>query len=186
MANSNRGHMLGSYRLPEGHVVADIGGADGTVLTQLLASDPERLGIVFDLPIVSGAAKVLARTGQADRVKTVAGDFFVSVPRADVYVLSVVLHDWDDLSCRRILRSIADAAAPGARLVVIEMLVPPGDEPHDAKMFDLVMMAILNGRERTVEEYTSLLADSGFAVDRIVPSSSPFSFIEATLEGSTT
>jgi len=185
MANSNRSHLFSSYRLPEGRVTADIGGADGTVLTQLLADDPERLGIVFDLPeIVSGAAKVLARAGQTDRIEVVAGDFFVSVPKADVYVLSVVLHDWDDRSCGRILRSIADAAEPGARLVVIEMVVPPGDEPHDAKMFDLVMMAILNGRERTAQEYTSLLTDSGFAVDRIVPSSSPFSFIEATLEGS--
>src|SRR6185437_14652999 len=125
MANSNRSHLFSSYRLPEGRVTADIGGADGTVLTQLLADDPERLGIVFDLPeIVSGAAKVLARAGQTDRIEVVAGDFFVSVPKADVYVLSVVLHDWDDRSCGRILRSIADAAEPGARLVVIEMVVP--------------------------------------------------------------
>lgn len=106
--------------------------------------------------------------------------------RCHVYVLSVVLPDWDDQSCRRILRSIAGAAAPGARLVVIEMIVPPGDGAHHAKMADLVMMAMLNGRERTAEEYTSLLADGGFALDRIVPSSSPFSFIEATLQGNAT
>ena len=82
MANSNRDHMFLSYRLPEGRVVADIGGADGTVLTQLLAYDPERLGIVFDLPeIVSGAAKVLARTGRADRVRAVARGLFRRRPQ---------------------------------------------------------------------------------------------------------
>lgn len=187
MANSNRAHLFDGYRLPEGRVVADIGGADGTVLMHLLAHESERLGIVFDLPqSVSDATDMLARAGQGDQIKAVGGDFFVSVPKADVYVLSVVLHDWDDQSCRRILRSIAEAAAPGARLVVIEMIVPPGDGAHHAKVVDLVMMAMLNGRERTAEEYTSLLADGGFAVDRIVPSPLSFSFIEATLQDSAT
>lgn len=152
MANSNRAHLFDGYRLPEGRVVADIGGADGTVLMHLLAHEPERLGIVFDLPeSVSDATDMLARVGHGDRIKAVGGDFFASVPRADVYVLSVVLHDWDDQSCRRILRSIAEAAALGARLVVIEMIVPPGDGAHHAKMVDLVMMAMLNGRERRAD-----------------------------------
>jgi hypothetical protein len=182
MASSNRGAMFDGYRLPAGSVVADIGGADGTVLTHLLASDPGRRGIVFDLPgIVSGAAEVLDRAGLAGRVEVAPGDFFTAVPAADVYVLSAVLHDWDDPSCRRILRSIATAAAPGARLVLVEMIIPPGDEPHHAKLVDLVMMTMLGGRERTAAEYTALLAGAGFAVDQVVATSSPFSFVEATL-----
>ncbi|MGH3272751.1 MAG: methyltransferase [Streptosporangiaceae bacterium] len=174
--------MFEGYRLPgDGGTVADIGGSDGSVLVQLLAGDPGRRGIVFDLPeVVQAAGEVLSRAALADRVEIVAGDFFTSVPVADIYVLSFILHDWDNESCARILRSVAGAAAPGARLVLIEMVLPDGDEPHLAKMMDLVMLAMLAGRERTAEEYRALLARSGFTLDRIVGSRSPYSFIEAT------
>jgi predicted transcriptional regulator len=177
-----RAGMFDGYRLPEGAVVADIGGADGSMLTQLLADEPDRQGIVFDRPeIVVAAQETLAEHGMTERVQSVAGDFFESVPAADVYVLSYILHDWDDESCRRILRTIADAAAPGAHVVLVELMLPPGDEPHLAKVIDLTMLAMVNGRERTAEEYETLLASAGFTLDRIVSSPTPFSFVEATL-----
>jgi hypothetical protein len=180
--NSLRAGMFEGYRLPEGAVVADIGGADGSMLAQLLADDSDRRGIVFDRPeVVAAAQKTLADHGLADRVHSVGGDFFQSVPAADVYLLSYILHDWDDESCRKILHSIADAAEPGARVVLVEAVIPPGDVPHPAKVIDLTMLAMLTGRERTAEEYRALLDSAGFTVDRIVPSPSPFSFIEATL-----
>jgi hypothetical protein len=171
------------YELPgEAVTVADIGGSDGTVLAQLLASHPDRRGIVFDLPqVVPAAREAISRSGLAGRVEVIGGDFFESVPAADVYVLSYVLHDWDDESCARILRSIAEAAAPGARLVIIELVLSSGDEPDVAKMIDLVMLAMLSGRERTAAEYQALLAKAGFTLDRVVPSPSLFSFLEATL-----
>lgn len=177
-----RAGMFDGYSLPEGNVVADIGGADGSMLCQLLAGEPGRRGIVFDLPeIVPAARKVLASHGLAGRVGIQSGDFFESVPEADVYVLSYILHDWDDESCLRILRAIRNAAAPGARLVVVETVIPPGDTPHLAKLIDLTMLVMLTGRERTAGEYETLLAGGGFTMDRIVPSPTPYSFIEATL-----
>ena len=177
-----RAGMFDGYSLPPGRLVADIGGADGSMICQLLAGGPDRRGIVFDRPeIVPMARKVLAGHGLADRVDIQAGDFFESVPKADVYVLSYIFHDWDDASCLRILRVIQNTAPPGARLVIVESVIPPGDAPHPAKLIDLTMLAMTTGRERTAGEYEALLTAAGYTMDRIVSSPSPFSFIEATL-----
>jgi O-methyltransferase len=136
--------------LADGPVVADIGGADGAMIARLLAGEPDRKGIVFDLPeIVTGAAKTIADHGLAGRVQATGGDFFDSVSAAGVYILSTILHDWYDESCRRILGNIARAARPGARLVIAESVIPPGDEPHPSKAVDLSMLVMLAGRERS-------------------------------------
>ncbi|HEY0693902.1 MAG TPA: methyltransferase [Kribbella sp.] len=178
---SARGDLLESYQLPEGETVADIGGADGTLLVELLADQPERRGIVFDLPrVVAKATGTVEASGLSDRVTVVGGDFFEHVPTADVYVMSVVLHDWDNASSVRILRNIAKAAAPGARLVLLEMVMPDGNSPHFTKMIDLTMLALLGGRERTETERRRLLADGGFTLGRVVSGSGMFSAIEAT------
>jgi hypothetical protein len=178
-----RAGMFEGYRLPDGAVVADIGGASGSVLALLLATEPDRRGIVFDLPeVVPDARRHIDEQGLADRIDVVAGSFFESVPPADVYVLSYVLHDWDDEHCRRILASIKAAAEPGARLVLLEGIVPAGDEPHFTKAIDLVMLAMGGGKERSADEYGQLLSSAGFTLDRIVPTPTPFSFIEATLQ----
>ncbi|WP_413798442.1 methyltransferase [Streptomyces iranensis] len=179
-----RDRMFDGYRLPAGDVVADIGGADGTILSRLLASEPARRGILFDLPeILPSARKKIEEGGMAERVDVVAGDFFVSVPSADVYVMAAILHDWDDASCVRILESIKEAAAPGARLVVIEGVVPPGDEPHATKLIDLTMLALTTGKERDAAEWQQLFSTAGFVLDRIVPTADDYSFIEARLGG---
>jgi hypothetical protein len=104
------------YPLPPGRTVVDVGGADGALLLQLLAADPDpaRRGVVFDLPHVVRAADArLAGHPLRDRVEVAAGDFFTTVPSGDVYVLSMILHDWDDTACTTILRRIAEAATPG-------------------------------------------------------------------------
>jgi pimeloyl-ACP methyl ester carboxylesterase len=129
---------------------ADIGGADGSLLAELLAADPDqsRRGIEFDLPhVVSAAPALLAKRGLS----------------------------------ARILSGIAAAAAPGARLVVIEMVIPPGDEPHTAKSIDLTMLGMVTGKERTRAEFETLLTDAGFTLDRVLPESggSPYSILEA-------
>jgi hypothetical protein len=95
--------------------------------------------------------------------------------------MSMVLHDWDDRSAGRILATVAAAAAPGARLVVVEHIVPAGDDPDFSKATDLIMLAMAGGKERTPAEYTDLLASAGFAVDAIKATGTPFSAIEATL-----
>lgn len=175
---------LAGYRLPPGEVVADIGGADGSVLARLLADEPGRRGIVFDLEqVVPTAHARLAGEGMADRMEVQAGDFFESVPAADVYLLSTVLHDWDDVSCARILGRIAEAAPLGARLVVLETVLSEGDEPHPSKLLDLTMLGMVSGHERREAEFAALFAGAGFTFDRRVPGpvDSPFAILEATL-----
>jgi hypothetical protein len=91
--------------------------------------------------------------------------------------MSTVLHDWDNASCARILRNIANAAAPGACLSLLEMVMPEGDRPHFTKMIDLTTLAMLGGRERTATDWRRLLADGGFTLDRVVCGSGVFSVI---------
>jgi hypothetical protein len=179
---TGRGNLLEVYQLPKGETIADIGGADGTLLTELLSNRPERRGIVFDLPnVVAKATEMLATAGLSNRTTVVEGDFFEQVPTADIYVLSIILHDWDNASAIRILRTIARAAAPGAHLVLLEMVMPQGDDPHPSKMTDLIMMTLLGGRERTEAEWLQLLAEGGFTPKHIVSGSGLISAIEATL-----
>jgi len=184
LTNSVRMGALSAYKLPAGDLVADIGGADGSLLAVLLASEPARRGIVFDLPhVVPAASQLLADRGLADRIDVVAGNFFDAVPSADIYVMSAILHDWDDAAAARLLTNMAAAGQPGARLVTLELVVPEGDQPHVAKMVDLNMLVMGTGKERTAKEFEALFASAGFRLDRIVETPTPFCFLEATLTG---
>jgi hypothetical protein len=109
----------------------------------------------------------------------VAGSFFEPViPTAEAYLLKHILHDWDDASSTSILRRIHHAAQPGARLIVVEMVMPDG-EPSRMALIDLNMFVVSDGRERTAREYEALLASTGWALERITPSPSGVSLIEA-------
>lgn len=137
-------------------LVVDVGGGNGSLLSELLRRLPGLRGVVFDLPETNRDEAALG-----DRIEFVAGDFFVHVPPGDVYILSTILHDWDDERAAAILRTI-DAAAPrGARVLVIETVVPPGNEPNGAKWLDLLMLALFGGRERDETQWRSLLAVAG-------------------------
>jgi precorrin-6B methylase 2 len=179
-----RALSVADYDLPPGDLIADIGGADGSLLAILLArpSAQNRRGIVFDLPhVVTAAKRLLAERALSERVEVVAGDFFEAVPSADVYVVSMILHDWDDERCRQLLRRMSEAARPGARLVALEFVVPSGNQPHLSKVIDLTMLGMLTGRERTEDEFACLFESAGFGLDHVLQSQSPLAVIEATL-----
>ena len=173
---------LAEYVLPGDGTAADIGGADGNILSRLLAAQPERHGIVFDLPdVVEGAHAKLRDAGLTDRVEVVGGDFFDAVPIAEVYVMSSVLHDWSDADAIRILTTVARAAPRGARLVLLELVVPEDASPHYTKSVDVTMMTMVGGRERTATEWRELLDAGGFRLDGIIEHPAAFSIIEATV-----
>jgi O-methyltransferase domain/Dimerisation domain len=149
-------------------LVVDVGGGQGAMLAGLLADEPLLRGLVADRSEVAAAAtEHLAAAGLGDRAHGVPADFFVSVPPGgDVYVLSNVLHDWDDDEALTILRSVHAAMGPAAGLLVVEnVLDAPGRTPpqqRDVHLVDLHMLVMFGARERTKQEYDDLLSGAGF------------------------
>jgi len=139
-------------------------------------------GIVFDLPhVLTGASDVLQRAGVTDRCELVAGSFFETVPPgADAYILKSIIHDWDDAASLAILRCCRAAVPSGGRLLLVEHVLKPVNEPDPARFSDLNMLVMLGGRERTEEEYQRLFQAADFRLERIIPTHSPFTVIEAT------
>ncbi len=161
--------LLAAYDFGRFHTVVDVGGGNGALLAAVLAAHPGLQGVLFDQPhVVTGAAALLERAGVAGRCRTVGGSFFESVPEgADAYVLRAVLHDWDDASCERILRTVGRALAAGGRVLVVERVIEPPNQGRDAKFSDLNMLVGPGGRERTREEFAALLASSGLRLERV-------------------
>jgi O-methyltransferase domain/Dimerisation domain len=137
--------------------IVDVGGGNGSLLIELLRDRPGMHGIVFDLP-----ETVRDEAAFGDRIEFVAGSFFERVPPGDVFLLGTILHDWDDESAAAILRTIRAAAQPDARLIVLDAVVPPGNDPFGAKWLDLLMLVLLAGRERDESQWRELLAAGGF------------------------
>ena len=170
-----------SYDFSRIGVLADVGGGHGELLAAILAAHPSMRGILFDQPqVVAGARRLLERAGVADRCEVVGGSFFEAVPGgADAYLLKSVIHDWDDPEAAAILRACRAAVGDKGRLLVVERVVGPPNEPDPAKFSDLNMLVELGGRERTAEEYRDLLAGAGFRLVGVTPTGSPFEVVEA-------
>ncbi len=99
-----------------------------------------------------------------------AGSFFESVPPdADAYIMKYIIHDWYDPECIKILSNCRKAIRPGGRLLVVDQVVPPRNEPGLVKFMDLEMLVLPGGMERTEQEFRELLAASGFRLERIIP-----------------
>jgi SAM-dependent methyltransferase len=161
--------------------VVDVGGASGTLIAALLKKNALLEGTILDrADVVAHAKAAVAEQGLALRCKVVAGDFFASVPEADLYLLKYIIHDWDDGQSVSILANCARALRPNGRVVLVEMVVPDDDQPSWAPLMDLNMLAVLPGRERTASEYRTLLGRAGLRLDCITPTASPFSVIEAS------
>ena len=158
--------------------VADIGGGNGSALAVILKRHPRLKGILFDLPGVAERARpLLAAAGVGDRCEVVAGDFFQSVPRADAYVLRHVIHDWEDEDAVAILRNCRKAMRPEGRVLVVETVIPPGNEMCFGKWLDL-MMLLVGGRERTEQQYRRLFAAAQLDLAGIVQTTADVSVIE--------
>jgi hypothetical protein len=140
-----------------GETVVDVGGGNGSLLAELLKSHPELHGVVFDLPETTRDDSLFG-----EKLEFMAGSFFERVPEGDVYLLATILHDWDDESATKILRTIRTTAPEHARLVILDAVVPPGNEPFGPKWLDLLMLTLFAGRERDEEQWRALLAEGGF------------------------
>ncbi len=156
--------LISGLAWQDGETVVDVGGGNGTLVVELMQRRPRLHGVVFDLPDVAAAAAVrIDSAGLSDRCRVVRGSFFEEVPTGgDVYVLAKVLHDWDNAAAVRILRKVREATPDHARLLIIDSVVPAGNSRHPSKMIDLVMLSLVDGRERDDGEWRQLLEAGGF------------------------
>lgn len=161
--------------------IVDIAGGHGHLLSGILKANPAARGVLFDLPyVIENASELLEKEGTADRVELVSGDFFESVAAGgDLYIMKHIIHDWNDASSVKILQSIHRAMRGDGKLLLVEMVVPEGNEPHPSKMLYIEMLVMEGGKERTAKEYRELLAGGGFRLTRVIPTRSPYSIVEA-------
>ena len=178
------GQVVANYDFSGFKTVADIGGGLGHLLTAILAATPSVRGILFDQPHV--VSRVALDPLLQERMEAQGGDFFKGpLPRCDAYVVMEVLHDWTDEQCGEILRQIRNAAPEGAKLLVVETVLPDerawaaGKGEHFGNHLDINMMVLTGGRERTPEEFARMFGDSGWKMSRVVKTDSPYSIVEA-------
>jgi SAM-dependent methyltransferase len=172
--------VAAAYSLCGRETIVDVGGGTGNLLAALLERHSGTRGVLADLAhVVPEARAFIESRGLADRVVVEATDFFERVPPGgDVYVLSHVIHDWDEDQCLRILGHCRRAIKADGRLLIIEMVLPPGDAPHPGKLLDIAMLVMPGGQERTEEEYHDLLGRAGFHLEQVVPTGSAVSILE--------
>ena len=171
-----------AYAFERVGTLVDVGGGRGQLLAAILKAFPSMRGILFDRPrLIGDAREYLERAGVVDRCAIVAGDIAVSVPSGgDAYLLKSIVHGVDDETALAWLRKCRDAMPDGARLLLVEMVLPTGNAPHPSRLMDLLMLVgTQGGRERTEAEFESLLARAGFTLSRIVRTASPYSVVEA-------
>ena len=175
--------VAAAYDFSQFASIVDVGGATGNMLAHILARYPQPKGVLFDRPhVVTEAPALLRARGVVSRVSIVHGNFFESVPAGgDVYILSHIIHDWNEEQCLTILGHCRKAMKPGAKLLIIEFVLPEGNTPHLGKLLDMVMLAIPGGEERTAGEYKTLLAAAGLKMTRVIPTASDVSIVEAEL-----
>jgi hypothetical protein len=162
--------------------LVDVGGGHAMMLASILNVVPGLEGVVFDLTTVaSGAEQAIDAAGLSKRCTVASGDFFVEVPSGgDGYLLSQVLHDWDDERSLVILRNCHHAMHNGGTILVVETVLSSETDSSFGTLSDLHMLVVAGGRERTESEYRELLAQAGFELTRIVPTGAPQSIIEGS------
>lgn len=165
-----------------GHIV-DVAGGAGGLLAAILASAPNLRGTLFDMPSVIEQAKtdgILASF--AARCELASGDFFEAVPEgADAYIMKHIIHDWNDQRAAKILSNCRRAMKPTGKLLVVDRVIGPPNAPDPKKFYDLAMMLMPGGRERTEPEWNALFAASGFRAARIISTAGQDSVIEGML-----
>ncbi len=154
---------LKSYDFSNIRSLCDIGGGHGHLICNILREHPHLHGTVLELESTLKNKELLwaEKMGLAARCEYHAGDMFRQVPSSDAYIMKMILHDWSDEECVKILSNVHKASPAGGRVLIVEHVVPGPDIPHFSKLFDIHMMCALTGRERTEKEYRELLEKSG-------------------------
>jgi hypothetical protein len=181
--------IVASYDFSSARVLVDVGGGRGALISAILNAHRELRGILFDLPRVADTAPAeLERAGVADRCEAIGGDILSSVPTGgDIYLLSRVIHDWDDENSVLILKNCRAAMTRSSKLLLAERAIPetiePGIHAQTQLLSDLSMLVRNGGRERTDTEYGALFAAAGLRLTRTIPTGTEISLVEAVPTG---
>ena len=165
--------VVAAYDFAPCRTVVDVGGGAGSLLTAILQAHPDLEGVLFDLPeVIQRAQKDMEEAGLRQRCKLVPGSFFASLPSGgDTYLLRHIIHDWDDEEAGRILENCRKVMPDAARLLIVESVIPPGNEPFVGKILDLNMLVLSGGQERTLAQFEDLLQKAGFKLSKVLPTS---------------
>ncbi len=176
--------VAAAYDFSKFETIVDVGGATGNMLSAILGRFDGPRGILYDMQhVVKDAPSLLEKNGVADRVSIESGSFFESVPKGgDAYILSHIIHDWNEDQCLTILGNVKRAMKSDGKLLIVEFVLPEDDTPHLGKLADMIMLVVPGGQERTPAEYDELLTKAGFKMTRVVPTESPVSIVEAVIE----
>lgn len=164
---------LATYDFDKFHTLCDVGGGYGQFMHEILQKHPNLSGAIFELP------EVTKKIHETNRCQLIHGDFFVSIPKGfDAYFLKSVLHDWDDKKAEKILANCYEAMKPDSRLLVVEIVLLPRDQSIYGNCMNLLVMAILGGKERTLADFNKMFDRSGFVLEAIYPTATEFSILE--------
>lgn len=173
--------VLEAYDFSGIGTLVDVAGGHGSVLCAILAKVPQMRGILADLDhVLKGAGETIRRHGVEARVTLQTCDFFKAVPAGGgAYIMKHIIHDWPDEKALTILRNITTAMGEKkGKLILIETVIKPGNDPHLGKFIDIEMLAMPGGRERTEAEFFALFDRAGFRLTRVVPTKSPLCVLE--------
>ncbi len=175
--------VVNAYDFSTTRSICDVGGGTGMLLAHILQANPGVRGAVFEMPHVALETRQrLAEQSLAERCEVLEGDFFVRVPEGyDTYILSQILHDWDDERSLRILQNIRASMRPDSRLLIVETVLPGDNVNHFGNLYDMAMLVVVGGRERTHVEYAELLERAGLKLANVYPTTMPPSVVEAVV-----
>jgi hypothetical protein len=172
--------ILAAYDFSQFERVVDVGGGQGVLLYEILAANPKLHGVLTDLPSVVAGATALRTGAIAERCEIVGMDFFNKIPEGgDAYVMKTVVHDWNDEAGLKILKNCRRAIRKDGKLLLIEQVLKPVNQPDTGRFMDLTMLVLLTGRERTEAEFAALLRAAGFSLRQVIPTSGLLSIIES-------
>jgi len=173
--------IAAAYKFSGVRTLVDVGGGHGSLLATILKANPRLMGVLFDQGSVIARAEndqhVTAK-GIAERCRLESGSFFETVPKGcDAYIMKYILHDWSDEECVKILRNCRAAMNEKGKVLVVDNVITPGNDPSWGKLLDIQML-IIGGRERTKEEFAGLFAAARLKLTRVVPTKCPLSIVE--------
>jgi hypothetical protein len=173
--------LLISYDFSGIKSLVDVGGGCGKLLTSILEVYPRLQGVIVDLPgVIEAACEGIRSHPCRDRCAAISGNFFQSIPRGgDLYLLSGVIHDWDDEAAEIILKNCRNSMRPKGKVLAVECIVSEDEEPSFTKLLDLNMMVMTGGRERTERQFRELFGSSGLSITKVISTPSPLRIIEA-------